>query len=78
MTEQEINEWKVRIDNMSQIEMAHLHRFAPSGHVLFDLRYSLHDYFAARFRGLGGMTTEISKSIGWGVKDRIGEEGTND
>lgn len=65
MTEQEIGEWKEGIDQMSQIEMASLRRFAPSGHPVFRCDLPLFDYFEAKFRALGGMTPEISKAIGW-------------
>ncbi len=50
------------IDNMSEEEMARLHRFAPSGHPLFDTRYPLYEHFKTRFHGI---TTEMSKKIGW-------------
>jgi hypothetical protein len=65
MTDQEIIDWKLKIDNMTQEEMASLWRFAPAGHVLFrnDLPFS--EYFQKRFKELGGFTPEISKKIGW-------------
>ncbi|MBN2039608.1 MAG: hypothetical protein JW864_06180 [Spirochaetes bacterium] len=65
MTEEIINEWKKKIDEMSHIEMATLWRFAPAGHPVFDMTLPLSDYFEARFKKLGGMTSEISKQIGW-------------
>ena len=65
MDEKEINEWKEKIDNMSQWEMARLQRFAPSGHPVFDATLPLYDRFEKRFKELGGMTPAISKSIGW-------------
>jgi hypothetical protein len=55
---------KTEIDEMTQVQMASLHRFAPAGHPYFQ-RGEVSDYFAARFRELGGMTPEISKRIGW-------------
>ena len=65
MTDKEIQNWKDKIDKMSQIEMASLHRFAPSGHPIFDSTLPLYDYFRIRFSNLGGMTPTISKAIGW-------------
>ena len=65
MEEQEIDGWKKKIAAMSQVEMATLWRFAPSGHPCFDNRLPLFEIFRARFNELGGMTTEVSKSIGW-------------
>jgi len=65
MTEQEIQTHKEQIDKMTQYEMASLRRFAPAGHPYFNTTLSLHEYFDARFEKLGGMTPEISKSLGW-------------
>ena len=65
MTEEQIQEWKDRIDKMTQLEMARLYRFALSGHPVFDDRLPLYKYFDERFRKLGGMTPDISKAIGW-------------
>lgn len=66
MTENEINDWKKRIDELSHIELARLHRFAPSGHPVFNTaNIGLYDHFKKRFDSFGGMTTEISKQIGW-------------
>lgn len=65
MTANEIKEHKKMIDQMSQEEMASLHRFAPVGHKYFDMSLPLAEYFSARFKKLGGMTPEISKGIGW-------------
>jgi hypothetical protein len=64
MNEEEIQKHKVIIDIMSHYEMAHLYRFAPSGHMYFNIKYPLYDYFMKRFKSLGGMTAEISKEIG--------------
>ena len=50
---------------MSQIEMARLWRFAPSGHLYFGGDKELSEYFENRFRALGFFTPEISKQIGW-------------
>ncbi len=65
MTEQEIQDWKDKIDRMTQKEMASLRRFAPSGHPCFDNRLPLYTYFEERFSKLGGMTPGVSKAIGW-------------
>lgn len=65
MTEQEIQEWKDKIDNMSHAEMARLWRFAPIGHPVFSVELPLFEYFKERFISLGGMTPQISKEIGW-------------
>lgn len=66
MTDQEIQEAKETIDAMSREEMASLQRFAPSGHPYFDMRNGdLSNYFQAKFKEKGGMTPDISKSIGW-------------
>jgi len=65
MTDKEIEEWKVVIDKMSHREMAILYRFASTGHPCFDGSLPLYAYFKKRFDSLGGMTTNLSKSIGW-------------
>lgn len=65
MTEQEIKQWKNKIDNMSHEEMASLWRFAPIGHPVFRNDLPLFEYFKARFDSLGGMTPTVSKRIGW-------------
>lgn len=65
MTEQEIADEKNKIDNMTQIEMAQLWRFAPAGHPYFNSTLPLFEYFNARFKQLGGMQPGISKAIGW-------------
>ena len=53
------------ISTMSQIEMARLYRFAPSGHIYFDKTKPYYAIFKKRFDSLGGFTPAISKSIGW-------------
>lgn len=53
------------INNMSQVEMARLWRFAPSGHKYFDKRLPYWKVFKKRFNELGGMTTDVSKAVGW-------------
>ena len=66
MTPEQIEVEKKTIDEMSQVQMASLWRFAPSGHPYFDKRLPLFEYFQARFKSLGGMTPAVSKSIGLG------------
>lgn len=53
------------IKNMSRIEMANLWRFAPSGHMYFDINLPFHEMFKKRFDELGGFSPAISKKIGW-------------
>ena len=64
MTGEEIERHKKDINEMSQMDMASLWRFAPSGHPYFDNTLPLHKHFEERFKELGGFTTEISKRIG--------------
>ncbi len=59
-------DWMKRIDKMSHVEMAHLWRFAPSGHPVFENDSEIFRRFQERFKSFGGMTTEVSKRIGWG------------
>ncbi len=54
---------RAKIDQMSHTEMARKHRFAPVGDPMFQGRVG--EYFAEHFKELGGMTTAISKQIGW-------------
>ena len=56
---------KAKIDAMSQEDMARLWRFAPAGHPYFVSGSRLSEYFIKVFRGKGGMTPAVSKSIGW-------------
>jgi hypothetical protein len=65
LTPEEIEAHTAAIDKLSHLEMARLWRFAPSGHPYFNNRYPLFNYFAARFKSLGGMTPAISKQLGW-------------
>jgi hypothetical protein len=62
------NEQKVelrKIYTMTHRDMAYKFRFAPTGHPWFDVTKPYYRHFERRFRRLGGMTPEISKSIGW-------------
>lgn len=66
MTSTEIAAEKQKIDSMTHEQMARLWRFATVGQKYFDVRNSeIFNYFAKRFKELGGMTPEISKKIGW-------------
>lgn len=62
MKDEEIQEWKERIDGMTQQQLASLWRFAPTGHPVFNRTLPLFEHFQERF---GGFTPEISKAIGW-------------
>lgn len=56
-------EVKDTIDNMNQYQLASQIRFSPAGNYLMCGENG--DYLMARFKELGGMTPEISKSLGW-------------
>lgn len=62
MTKKEIQNYKDKIDNMSQLEMARLWRLAPAGSVYFDASQPIYEYFQSKFKGF---TPKISKTIGW-------------
>jgi len=64
-----IEEHKKMIDKMNHPQMAHTYRFAHSGHPYFTNR-ELYDYFMERFNSKGGMTTSISKQIGWDIQNK--------
>ena len=70
MTDQEIERWRQKIDAMSHEDLARLWRFAPSGHSVFDQRLPVYPHFEARFAAFGGMTSAISKRIGWAAAAR--------
>ncbi len=59
------SEEREKIDKMSQIEMARLYRFAPSGHPYFVSGTVISTYFLKRFKEKGGFNSQISKTIGW-------------
>ena len=66
MTEEQIKKSKENINSMSQLDMATLYRRAPSGHPYFDISNGdLSDYFERKFKEKGGMTSSISKQVGW-------------
>lgn len=53
------------IHGLSHYQMADLWRFAPSGHKYFDKEKPYWPIFKKRWDELGGMTTAISKQLGW-------------
>lgn len=54
------------IKSMTQYQMAHLSRFAPTGHPYFDVTKPFNKVFKEEYAKKGGMTSTISKAIGWG------------
>ena len=66
MTQAEIDVEIKKINDLSRYEMARLRRFAPSGHIYFDMSLPFWKIFEERFKELGGFSPEISKSLGWG------------
>lgn len=64
LTEAEKQAWRDRIAGMGQAELAHMYRYSPAGHPVFDRRTGLYEYFQGRFQERGGMTPAISKAIG--------------
>lgn len=65
MNQDEVQEHTNIINNMSQLEMARMWRYSPSGHIYFDCALPFYKIFKERFNDLGGFTPEISKRIGW-------------
>ncbi len=57
--------WEKKSRTMDHAGLAELQRFAPIGHVVF-VEPTLYALFTARLSAMGGMTTEVSKRIGWG------------
>ena len=62
MTEEE--ETIEEINQLSQMDMARLWRYAPPGHPYFDKTKPFYEVFDKRFRELGGFNPTISKAIG--------------
>lgn len=59
------NEERIRnINEMSQLEMASLWRYASFGHPYFDETKPFYEIFKKRFDELGGFAPEISKQLG--------------
>lgn len=65
MTTQDLEVEIAKINQMSHEEMARLWRFAPPGHAYFQLDTPLWEAFKQRWESFGGMTTGISKQVGW-------------
>ena len=65
-TAEEIERMKETIKGMDAYSLASLQRFAKPGHPYFRSDLPLYEVFKARFAEVGGMTPEISKSLGWG------------
>ena len=63
MSPDEIKYWKSKIDKLSHIEMCRLWRFAPAGHIYFNVNLPLFKHFNKRYKKFGGMTPEISKRL---------------
>lgn len=55
---------KERIDSLSREDIARLIRFGGSEDEIF--HGGNYNYLKDRFDSLGGMSSELSKSIGWG------------
>lgn len=69
LSEAELQDWEQKIDRMGHREMACLYRFAKAGHPCFRRDVPrLYSRFMARFNRFGGITTAISKQIGWDRK----------
>ena len=67
MTDLEILDHTIveKIKKLTHYEMAKLWRFTPDGHIYFDSTLPYYKIFLERFQQLGGMTSEISKQLGW-------------
>lgn len=65
LTPDEIEDWRVRLNVMSEDELIRLRRFAPCGHEVFRCDLPLYDLFVSRLRELGGGSPEASKRVGW-------------
>ena len=65
MSEKEIHEAIMHVKSMSQVELARLWRFAPTGHPYFDNSLPIFPVFKERFFDhFGGFTPEINKLLG--------------
>jgi len=69
-SEEQIQSMMKQIDDMGQIEMARRWRFSKPGDPFFRSDLPLFEKFNKRFQSLGGMSSKISKAIGW--KDVMG------
>jgi len=64
MNNEQLQKYHEKIDTMDQLQMAARWRFAEAGDVIFSIP-ELFEHFKKRFNELGGMTSEISKKLGW-------------
>jgi len=62
ISSEEIENWKQKLPTMSQMELARLWRFSPSGHPVFRSDLPLYANFKEHFKGF---TPEISKALDW-------------
>jgi len=53
------------INGMPHYQMARMWRHSPAGHIYFDRTLPFFEIFEKRFNEFGGMTSKISKEIGW-------------
>ena len=64
--------WLSIIDKLTHKELAIIWRFAPPGYEIFADPY-IYSHFRKRLFKLGGITSEISKEIGWANVYDIGK-----
>lgn len=64
MNSDEVQNLIGKIDQMSQVEMATIQRFEPCGSPYFS-HPEVWNAFQVRFQSLGGMTSEMSRLIGF-------------
>jgi hypothetical protein len=65
MSPEEIEIEKEIINNLTHEELCRIWRFAPPSHPYFRKELPLFKYFNERYKKMGGMTSEMSKRIGW-------------
>ena len=65
MSDAKVKEWLDKIETMSHVDCARLYRYAEPGHPVFNTTLPLYEVFMKRFNDFGGMTTSVSKDIGW-------------
>lgn len=62
ISDEEIEAWKTKIDNMTHFQMAHYWRTGPCFPV-FHRDIPIFEHFDKKFRELGGFTPEINKQL---------------
>ena len=62
-TDEEIDQMKKEIKNMSRWQIADMIRYEPSGHAFFRSDFPLYDILMARFKEMGGWSPDLSKAI---------------